>query len=85
MVPCDNVPDEGNSKRWPTENSVTCGTKVRYTCNQGLTLEGDILECGVGGQMQGQVPVCKKPGKLYLIMLLFCLSGVEILNLKTLI
>ena len=50
VVPCNNVPDVGNSKRWPTENSVPCGTKVRYTCNQGLTLEGDALECGVGGQ-----------------------------------
>ena len=79
MVPCDNVPDVGNSKRWPTENSVTCGTKVRYTCNQGLTLEGDALECGAGGQLQGQVPVCKTPGNFCLSLYL---SRVRILNLR---
>ena len=60
MVPCDNIPDVPNSVRIPTEGSVTCGTKVTYTCNEGFTLEGDsVLQCGTGGKLQGQLPVCK--------------------------
>ena len=67
MVPCDNVPDIRNGERRPTEDSVTCGTKVRYTCNQGFTLKGDVLECGVGRQLMGQLPVCKRPGNYFLV------------------
>ena len=71
MVPCDNIPDVQNGKRIPTEGSVTCGTKVTYTCNEGFTLEGDsVLQCGTGGKMQGQVPVCKVPGNLLINFLL---------------
>ena len=67
VIPCDNVPDIRNGMRWPSENSVSCGTKVQYICDQGYSLEGDIPECGVGGQFQGQVPVCKKRGNFCLV------------------
>ena len=67
MVPCGNIPAVKNSKRSPAEDSVACGTKVRYTCNEGFTLEGDsVLQCEAGGNLQGQVPVCKGSGNFYL-------------------
>ena len=66
VLPCDNVPDILNGKRSPVVNSVICGTKVWYTCNEGFLLEGDIvLLCGTGGKLQGQVPVCRASGNLY--------------------
>ena len=66
MVPCDNVLDVPNGKRSPTEGSVTCGTKVTYTCNEEFTLEGDsVLQCGIGGKLQGQVPVCRGSGNSF--------------------
>ena len=65
-MPCDNIPDVPNGKRSPPEGSVTCGTKVTYTCNKGFTLEGDsVLQCGTGGKLQGQVPFCRGSGKLF--------------------
>ena len=63
MLQCDDVPDEPNGKRSPAEGSVTCGTKVTYTCNEGLPVEGDsVLECGIEGKLEGRVPVCRGPG-----------------------
>ena len=71
MVLCDNVPDVQNGNRLPSKDSVTCGTKVRYTCNEGFTVEGDsVLECVVGGELRGQVPVCKAPGNFQLNFIL---------------
>ena len=62
MVLCNNVPDVLNGKRSPAEDSVTCGTKVTYTCNEGPVLQGDsVLECATGGELKGQIPVCKSP------------------------
>ena len=76
MVLCDNVPNvpngnknptEENGNKNPTEDSVTCRTEVTYTCNEGFTLEGDsVLECGAGGQLKGQLPVCKTFGNFHL-------------------
>ena len=52
MVQCDNLLDVKNGHRMPTEDSVTCGTKVWYSCDEGFLLEGDIvLECGAGGEL----------------------------------
>ena len=68
VMPYDNIPDVPNGKRSPPEASVTCGAKVSYTCNEGFTLEGDsVLQCGTGGKMQGQVPVCREPGNLFML------------------
>ena len=59
---CDDIPDIPNGKRSPAEDSVTCGSKVTYTCNEGFTLEGDsVLQCGTGGELLGQVPICRGP------------------------
>ena len=67
-MPCDDVPDVPNGKRSPTEGSLTCGTKVTYTCNEGFTLEGDsVLQCGTGGQLQGKTPDCREPGNLLIL------------------
>ena len=33
---CENVPEVPNAMKFPTEDSVICGTKVTYTCNEGL-------------------------------------------------
>ena len=64
-MPCGNVPDVPNGKRSPTEGSVTCGTEVTYTCNEGFTLDGDsVLKCGTGGILQGKVPVCRGSGNV---------------------
>ena len=53
--------------RIPPEGSVICGTEVTYTCKDGFTLEGDsVLQCLTGGKLQGQVPVCRGPGNIYL-------------------
>ena len=66
------MPDVPNGKRIPIEDSVTCGTIVTYTCNEGFTLKGDsVLQCGNGGQLQGQVPVCKVPGNLFMHFIYF--------------
>ena len=66
VLPCDNIPDILNGKRSPVGNSVICGTKIWYTCNEGFLLEGDIvLLCGTGGKLKGQVPVCRASGNLY--------------------
>ena len=65
-MPCVNVPDVPNGKRNPTKDSVMCGTEVKYTCNNGFSLEGDrVLECGADGQLQGQVPACRGFGNLF--------------------
>ena len=65
MVPCDEIPNVPNAARIPTEDSVICGTNVRYTCKEGFTLHGDsVLECGAGGELLGQVPVCRNSGIL---------------------
>ena len=67
-MPCDDVPYVPNGKRSPAEDTVACGTKVSYTCNEGFTLEGDsVLQCGTGGKIQGQVPVCREPGNLFIL------------------
>ena len=67
-MPCDNIPNVPNAKRSPPEGSVTCGTKVTYTCNEGFTLEGDsVLQCRTGGKMQGEVPVCRDPGNSFML------------------
>ena len=67
VVPCDNVPDVANGKRSPAEDSVTCGTKVTYTCNEGFAVEGDnVLECVIGGKLQGETPACRGSGILFL-------------------
>ena len=67
MLPCNNIPDVRNGKRSPVEDSVTCGTKVKYTCNEGFVLDGDgSLKCETGGLLQGQFPVCKRPGNFCL-------------------
>ena len=63
MLPCDNILDVSNAKRSPIDDSVTCGTKVRYTCNEGFVLDGDsVLQCGTDGKLKGHAPICKKPG-----------------------
>ena len=78
-----HVPDVLNGKRSPVENSVTCGTKVRYTCNEGFRLEGDIaLECGVGGQLLGQIPVCRSP---VIFILTLVKKGTKLIQFKLLI
>ena len=52
VVLCDNVPDVRNGKRNRAEGSVTCGTEVTYTSNEGFTLVGaSVLECGTGGEL----------------------------------
>ena len=67
-MPCDDVPYVPNGKRNPPEGSVTCGTKVTFTCNEGFTLEGDsVLQCGTLGKMQDQFPVCREPGNLFML------------------
>ena len=69
---CDNVPDVPNATRSPAEDSVSCGTKVTYTCDEGFTLEGDsVLECGTGGELQGQIPVCRGSGNFLWYLFIF--------------
>ena len=71
MVLCDDVLDVPNGKRSPPDDTVACGTKVTYTCNEGFTLEGDsVLLCGARGNLQGQVPLCRGSGKLVMHFLL---------------
>ena len=68
MVPCDDI-DVLNAKRIPIEDSVICGSNVKYTCNEGFTLHGDsVLECGAGGELLGQVPVCRNPGNILIFL-----------------
>ena len=60
------MPDVPNGKRSPAEGSVTCGTKVTYTCDEEFTLDGDsVLECGTGGQLQGKMSLCRGSGNLF--------------------
>ena len=52
-----------NGSRNPDTESVTCGQKVKYTCNKGFNLVGDKeLECKTGGMLHGRVPACNIPG-----------------------
>ena len=65
------MPGIQNAKRIPSEDSVMCGTKVRYTCNEGFTLYGDsVLECSAGGALLGQIPVCRGFGNFQLNVIL---------------
>ena len=66
---CGNIPDVSNGSRFPGTESVTCGGKVKYTCNKGFKILGNSeLECKADGMLHGQVPACNISGIFYLNM-----------------
>ena len=67
---CDGIPDLSNGSRNPNTESVTCGSKVTYSCNKGFKLMGNSeLECKADGMLHGQIPACNISGDFKLINL----------------
>ena len=53
-----------NGSRIPDTESVTCGGKVKYSCNQGFKLPGNSeLECKTDEMLHGRVPSCNISGE----------------------